>query len=75
MLYGCVTNALQTFQCFTMCFSMFHESVMSEAGQDGNVLQMICFYVLRSVFLMFYGCVTNAWQTFSMFHHVFFDVS
>ena len=28
------------FQCFTMCFSMFHASVMSEAGEDGNVLWM-----------------------------------
>ena len=62
------------FQCFTMRFSMFHEFVMSEAGQDGNVLQMF-FYVLRSVFLMFYGCVTNSLQTCSMFHHAFFDVS
>ena len=37
------------FQCVTMRFSMFHEFVMSEAGQDGNVLHMF-FYVLRSVF-------------------------
>jgi len=62
------------FQCFTMCFSMFRKFVISEGGQTEMFYK--CFSMFYGVFfLMFYGCATNALQTFSMFHHVFFDVS
>jgi len=57
------------YQCFTMCFSMFHKFVISE-GPDGNVLQIFLdvsrsvSYVLRMCHELCHALCQRLWSVF-----------